>query len=479
MGSRDSYKPLLWFGIIGFLATAISAIYLSNQSAFKIEKKVAEAVHVNLSSAGHDDWTEFEVSGRQVSLTGFATSLDEKKAALDAARTALPNNGVDIVYDRIKVSEIVSPYTFNAVRSASGIVLRGHAPKPGDVAAQDKLVNELFEEDVVRQIDLASGVPEGLDWTALTQLAVRQLSRLETGEAQIVDDRLTLSGEVVDIKMHKDILNDISSYDGIADIVLDLESDLDWMMSRQANSIVLYGDMPAGFADMKWPDLSTKGVHLNVVDRAKAEDQTPDWLEVVKTTLPEIATLEDGQIWVERGEVILEGTSDAAFLDRLKNKLDAAPDDIIVRFNINLTGDGDSETEAAPEVHLSEVELQCQSDLSSVLRKQKIFFAINKAEIARSSNTTLEELINILTACGEIRLMVEGHTDISGDRELNIDLSQRRAQAVISYFADQGINVSAFEAIGYGPDRPIADNASPQGRAQNRRIEFKVIGGGK
>ena len=67
---------------------------------------------------------------------------------------------------------------------------------------------------------------------------------------------------------------------------------------------------------------------------------------------------------------------------------------------------------------------------------------------------------------------VEGHTDSLGPEELNRDLSQRRAQSVEDYLAAAGIDEARIVSVGFGEDRPIASNATPEGRAQNRRVDL-------
>jgi outer membrane protein OmpA-like peptidoglycan-associated protein len=69
---------------------------------------------------------------------------------------------------------------------------------------------------------------------------------------------------------------------------------------------------------------------------------------------------------------------------------------------------------------------------------------------------------------------VRGHTDSFGERSYNLGLSQRRADAVVAYMERNGIASSRVEAVGVGPDEPVADNRTRAGRAQNRRIEIVV-----
>jgi len=106
-----------------------------------------------------------------------------------------------------------------------------------------------------------------------------------------------------------------------------------------------------------------------------------------------------------------------------------------------------------------------------------IRFARGKARIRRSSRRALNSAIAIMTEYPALRIEISGHTDDRGDADRNAALSQKRADAVKFYFVEKGIDPSRIETIGYGPNRPIADNGSRVGRAENRRIEFRLLPG--
>ncbi|MBX3246287.1 MAG: OmpA family protein [Myxococcales bacterium] len=110
-----------------------------------------------------------------------------------------------------------------------------------------------------------------------------------------------------------------------------------------------------------------------------------------------------------------------------------------------------------------------------------VYFATNRDVIQRRSFPLLENVARVLNAHPEIRrVRVEGHTDSRGRREANVDLSQRRAEAVVRFLIDRGeVDAGRLEAQGYGPDRPIVENArSNADHAQNRRVEFNIVGSG-
>lgn len=104
-----------------------------------------------------------------------------------------------------------------------------------------------------------------------------------------------------------------------------------------------------------------------------------------------------------------------------------------------------------------------------------INFETAKAEIRSSSYGILDEIAAALVANPQLKVAVEGHTDNTGTRAFNMDLSRRRAQSVVDYLVDKGISPDRLSAKGYGPDRPVADNNTPVGRAKNRRVNFVKI----
>lgn len=107
-----------------------------------------------------------------------------------------------------------------------------------------------------------------------------------------------------------------------------------------------------------------------------------------------------------------------------------------------------------------------------------IEFETNKAVLKLTDKETKEVLDVVLTALKEnphiTQLHVEGHTDNQGARERNMKLSQERAEAVIAWLVKNGIDKGRLEAHGYGPDKPKDDNSKPEGRQENRRVEFHV-----
>lgn len=113
---------------------------------------------------------------------------------------------------------------------------------------------------------------------------------------------------------------------------------------------------------------------------------------------------------------------------------------------------------------------------SKIIILDKVLFATNSDKIVgMKSFEVLDSVAEILKKTTVIKkVQVEGHTDNMGNAKYNKELSQRRAAAVVAYLKSKGVEGSRLEAIGYGQDQPIADNATELGRSKNRRVEFKI-----
>jgi outer membrane protein OmpA-like peptidoglycan-associated protein len=104
-----------------------------------------------------------------------------------------------------------------------------------------------------------------------------------------------------------------------------------------------------------------------------------------------------------------------------------------------------------------------------------ILFDTGQANLRPESTPTLKEIVRMMGTHSGLRLRVEGHTDNVGTPESNLLLSQRRAQAVVDHLVAQGIDAGRLEAVGRGDAQPAADNATPEGRQTNRRVELVTL----
>ena len=112
-----------------------------------------------------------------------------------------------------------------------------------------------------------------------------------------------------------------------------------------------------------------------------------------------------------------------------------------------------------------------------VVNLPDILFDVNKATLKQNAQNALAKLAGIVSLFPNINLRIEGHTDSTGSDELNMRLSKDRAASVMAFLKQQGVAEKRMSAEGYGPKIPVADNATAEGRARNRRVEIILAEG--
>ncbi len=104
-----------------------------------------------------------------------------------------------------------------------------------------------------------------------------------------------------------------------------------------------------------------------------------------------------------------------------------------------------------------------------------ILFDVDKHALKREASANIENLSRVLKKYKDTNVLIEGHTDNTGSKAHNQDLSERRANAVSHYISSLGVSTSRLSKIGYADDQPIGDNSTASGRAENRRVEIAIM----
>ncbi|MGD8923097.1 MAG: OmpA family protein [Candidatus Zixiibacteriota bacterium] len=108
-----------------------------------------------------------------------------------------------------------------------------------------------------------------------------------------------------------------------------------------------------------------------------------------------------------------------------------------------------------------------------------ILFDVNSSTLRPEATANLDDLARILNKYENTNVLIEGHTDSTGPRDYNMDLSLRRAQSVANQLSYDGVRADRLRIMGYGPDQPIATNETAEGRQLNRRVEIAIFANDK
>ncbi len=231
------------------------------------------------------------------------------------------------------------------------------------------------------------------------------------------------------------------------------------------NGIVLNGRVPDEATRQAMYDAAVAKVGAANVENNLTVDAslaTPDWLARIPDMLPAMAdSVSSGNIAIYAPE---------------------APNDVVLSGTVGTQGTKDFIGREAARILGNDVDISnqirvsaAQMALDQLLAGKVIEFALDGTELTPRSQRLLDEVAQALRQYPDANVAIEGHTDSRGRDAYNLELSQRRANAVRAYLVQQGIANNRLTATGYGETRPIRSNNTEAGRQANRRVEFKVL----
>lgn len=186
----------------------------------------------------------------------------------------------------------------------------------------------------------------------------------------------------------------------------------------------------------------------------------PNWSQqVARLITPELRRVTQGQLRIEGNLVEIAGQVDSA-----------ATQAQVVQGLGSLLGNPTYAVRDALSIGTSG-----QQALDAALARRIVEFESGNATLTAAGQRVLDELLPVLQQLAGRRFEIVGHTDADGARTQNLLLSAARAESVKAYLVQRGIPAAALLTSGVGPDRPVADNTTADGRARNRRIEFRVL----
>ncbi|MEM0986890.1 MAG: OmpA family protein [Pseudomonadota bacterium] len=452
------------------------------EAASAIETQLQVAAQDELQRAGHT-WAQVSMEGQVATVRG--TQPNAARVA-EAAQTALTSNGngglvyggVTVVQTLIDAPAVVSPFTWGAEKSADGgVELTGFVPSDGVREQLEALVGE--RGGAVRRDgqSLASGAPTA-DWGEIAADGLSLLLMLDEGEVRLRDRQLTLSGFSSAASVRAHVAAAVSALGAPYAGAVDLRGPGLWSARHFRDALLFSGQVESEDERAEILEIAGSVFDGAIVDEMVVVEagQNLGWMDGVRLGLPQFARFLTGEMAFDPGGdgYRFEGEASGSTLRFLTEDLERLTGPYAVTLSA-----------ASVEVAVDEIagvdfsadpREACEAAFASVLDVNRVVFGTGSASISRESGETLDKLMAVAGRCDPALVFeLGGHTDNQGARGANRVLSEARAQAVANYMAETGFDRTRLLVVGYGPDQPIADNTTPEGRSANRRLEFKVL----
>ncbi|MEM7191647.1 MAG: OmpA family protein [Pseudomonadota bacterium] len=479
-------------GIVVLVAGIVAlGWYASKHHAKRMEQAVTDGAQGAVAGSIHGVSTA--VSGRDIEVSGLADSSAERDGLLETLEHV---RGHRVVRDKLDVLAAASPYVFSAEKKPSGeLSVSGNVPTE---AARAGIAVALDHD--ASGLKLASGAPDA--WTLVAEDGIGALSKLYAGRFAMSDTQVSLSGLAQTPKEGEAALSQLKDIPPGYTI----KSSFDYLDDgKPANFQLIYsaaegaevsGKLPQGISKKKL----AASLGLDEVSGAPTIGLFGDpssalaALKTLKHWLPEFEVLKL-QVGAAGGEDDFGLTGDAspgADIELLKKglagELGGGPGSVTIAVEeaSDLPPDGTSRVNAAtgetevmtagywlPKMDFTPGYGQCRDKAEALLAKRDVNFVTGSARLDARSLRVINAITALVKNCvqsGDLTVIVGGHTDSQGDSAFNMDLSQKRADAVVAALSARGIAEDAIASEGYGDTKPVADNYTEEGRAANRRV---------
>lgn len=440
-----------------------------------------DALRYAVRSLGNLPRTKISVSAERVEITAMVDSPEaQRRMETDLARTA-PDD-VRLALDISAPRPVLTPFTLRFLIEDGQA--RFDACSADTEEARERILRAAGQAGLQDKADcvVGMGVPSP-QWARAAELAIAAVGKLGGGSVTFSD---------ADIALWAPEGTPQGQFD---DVVGQLEADLPEVFALQATlppppntdapvvpefiatlspegQVLIRGrvnsettrDTVNSFAKARF---SSDAVHVTA---RVAEGLPKGWPLRVLTALEALSYLSNGAVTVTPDTLAVQGntgrkSASAEISQFLSEKLGGSE-----QFSIEVT----YKAALDPVAGLPTPD-ECEAEIAAVQAGRKINFEPGSANIDSTGAAIMDDIAEILKRCGEIRMEIGGHTDSQGREEMNAQLSEERARAVLNELRLRRVLTSSIDAKGYGESKPIADNATEDGRETNRRIEFRLI----
>ena len=431
--------------------------------------------------------SKISIASDRVAVTAIADS-PELKRRLENDLTARAPTSFTLALDISAPRPVITPFTLRMVDD--GATARFDACSADTAEAREQILVAAIAAGLTGRATCTLGLGSPTqDWGNAVSLGIGTLDRIGGGTITYSDVDVTLVGLAAtapavferESAELESALPDIFTLHAVlpsvdaSKLVEGLDDDADFIARRAADGAVqMRGKMSDELTQRATASFARARFGIDKVAASTRVDQStpPGWTVRVLASLEALSLLNAGTVKVTPDFVDISGVTGSedaqAEISRLlADKLGASA---TYRLDINYD-------EALDPVLAVPTPDECVSRINAVLGDNKIAFASGSPEIDSSAREILDRVAVLVAECDTVQMEIGGHTDSQGGEELNLGLSQSRAEAVLDALLARSVPTSALTARGYGESSPIASNESDAGREANRRIEFTLADG--
>lgn len=415
----------------------------------------------------------------RVEVEAISDSAEQQAMLLEDLQRGQPA-GVDIFLDISAPRPVFTPFQLRAVLDGDG--MRIDTCAADTVQAQNTILSAARASGVAAPLDcpIGLGTPSP-SWANAVSTGLAALAEMGGGTLSFSDATVTL------------IAAPDTEQDEFDRIIGELDADLPEVFTLNGvlpettrasagparlfatldpeTGVRLRGRLPQGAVGESVEAFAVSLFGREQTDLAtrSVADLPQGWSVRAMAGLRALSQLHDGQMILEPDVLTVRGSTGdqslrAALSRQLAEDLGAGAD-----FQLDVTYD-----EALDPIASLPTPAECVGDINAIQADDKIVFEPGSVEITETAGAILDRIAEVLPDCLHVPMEIGGHTDSQGREEMNLGLSQSRADSVLNGLLARGILVTNLTARGYGETRPIASNDSDEGRELNRRIEFRL-----
>lgn len=442
----------------------------------------ASALEFALSAMSSLPRAKVSIQADSVAITAITDSAEEKSRLEQNLRRMVPDQ-ITLVLDISAPRPVITPFTTRFQITADGASFDACAADT-DLAAQRILGAAKTAGAIDPRCTVGLGVPSP-KWADAVTASISALAKLGEGSVTIVDADISLLAAPGTSQSDFDTV--VGELENALPPVFALQSKLPQADDPNAGppeftatlspegQVQLRGrvnndalrDLTSSFAKARF------GSEKVYTATRIVDDLPPDWATRVLAGLEALGKLENGGVRVLPDKVILTGNTGNPDASTEISALLAGKLGEGSAFDVNVT----YQKQLDPVLGLPSP-AECEAQIGEILAAGKINFEPGSAKIDASALGTMDSISTLLKRCGDLQLEIQGYTDSQGREEMNLALSQSRAESVLNELRARRVITSSFTAKGYGEASPVADNDTEAGREANRRIEFRLIATG-